>query len=133
MAQHPVEIILLQQWASMMSVPIWITDQVGDLIYFNESTEELIGIRFDEAGELPASILAERFNMCDIDGRPLADHERPLIIALEKQQPAQRTVRILNDTGQNKLVADTAIPIVGEGNRPLGAMVILWETGDSHT
>jgi hypothetical protein len=69
----------------------------------------------------------------DIDGRPLADHERPLIIALEKQQPAQRTVRILNDTGQNKLVADTAIPIVGEGNRPLGAMVILWETGDSHT
>lgn len=133
MPQHPVEIILLQQWASMMSVPIWITDQMGNLIYFNEPTEDLIGVRFDEAGELPASILADRFSMCDLDGRPLEDHERPLIIALEKQQPAQRTVRILDDTGQDKVVADTALPIIGEGNRQLGAMVILWEAGDSHT
>lgn len=133
MEQHPVEIILLQQWASMMTVPIWITDQMGNLIYFNESTEKLIGLRFDEAGELPASILAERFNLCELDGHSIPEQERPLMVALEKQQPAQRTVRITDATGQQKIVADMAIPVVGEGDRPLGAMVILWETGDSHT
>lgn len=116
-----------------MSVPIWITNDTGDLVYFNEPTEELIGVRFDEAGEMPASMLADRFSMCDLDGSPLADHDRPLIMALEKQQPAQRTVRIIDDAGRDKVVSDTALPIIGEGNRHLGAMVILWEAGDSHT
>lgn len=133
MAQHPIELILLRQWAAMMSVPIWLTDHLGNLIYFNEPTEALIGLRFDEAGELSAALVAERFNMCDLDGSPTPDHERPLIVALEKQQPSQRMVRIVDNTGRDKVVADTAIPIVGEGNRPLGAMVILWEPGDSHT
>lgn len=133
MAQHPIELILLQQWASMMTVPIWLTDQMGNLIYFNESTEKLIGLRFDEAGELPASTLTERFSLCDVDGSPIPEQERPLMVALEKQQPAQRSVSIVDATGQQKIVADMAIPVVGEGDRPLGAMVILWETGDSHT
>lgn len=133
MAQHPVEIILLRQWASMMSVPIWITDELGNLIYFNEPTEQLLGVRFDEAGEMPASMLSKRFHLCDVDGTPLPEHERPLMIALEKQQPAQRTLRMIDNAGKDKLVADTAIPIVGEGNRHLGALVILWEAGDSHT
>lgn len=133
MAQHPVELILLQQWASMTSVPIWITDQTGNLIYFNESTERLIGLRFDEAGELPASILADRFSMCDVEGNPIPDQERPLMVALEKHQPAQRPVSIIDATGRHKIVEDMAIPVLGEGDRALGAMVILWETGDSHT
>lgn len=117
----------------MMSVPIWITDELGNLIYFNEPTEQLLGVRFDEAGEMPASMLSKRFHLCDVDGTPLPEHERPLMIALEKQQPAQRTLRMIDNAGKDKLVADTAIPIVGEGNRHLGALVILWEAGDSHT
>lgn len=133
MAQHPVEIILLRQWASMMSVPIWITDRFGNLIYFNEPTEELIGLRFDEAGDLPASILIDRFNLCDIDGSPIPDSERPLMIALEKLQPAQRALRMSDDAGTEKFVSDTAIPIIGEGDRPLGAMVLLWEIGEDGT
>ncbi|HEX2152887.1 MAG TPA: PAS domain-containing protein [Acidimicrobiia bacterium] len=133
MAQNPIEIILLQQWASMMTVPIWITDAAGELLYFNEPTEDLIGVRFDEAGEMPASILSERFSLCNVDGTPVADHDRPLMIALHKLQPAQRELQMMDDAGQKKIVSDTAIPIIGEGDRPLGALVILWESGDSHS
>lgn len=129
MAQHPVEIILLQQWASMMNVPIWITDAAGNLIYFNEPIERLIGLRFEEAGDLPASEISNRFDLCDLDGSPLPDSERPLVLALAKQEPAQRTLRMKGEDGRWKVIADTAIPIVGEGNRQLGAMVLLWETG----
>jgi len=117
----------------MMSVPIWITDRFGNLIYFNEPTEELIGLRFDETGDLPASTLTDLFNLCDLNGSPIPDAERPLMIALEKLQPAQRAIRMNDAEGREKVVADTAIPIVGEGDRPLGAMVLLWELGDPHT
>lgn len=129
MAQHPIEIILLQQWASTMGVPIWITDPAGDLVYFNEPTEELIGIRFENSGNLSASELSDRFVISELDGSPMIEHERPLVIALEKHQPAQREIRIRANDGSWKILADVAIPIIGEGNRHLGAMVILWDTG----
>ena len=133
MPQHPIEIILLQQWASMMSVPIWITDASGDLVYFNEATEALIGVRFEDGDSLSAGDLAARFEISDVDGNDLPRHERPLLIALEKQQPAQRHIRIRTADGASKVIADTAIPIVGEANRPLGAMVLLWDSGEDHT
>jgi PAS domain-containing protein len=132
MAQHPIEIILLQQWAAMMGVPIWITDAAGNLVYFNEPTEALIGLSFEEAGNLAAADLSERFVICDVDGSPLPEYERPLVIALEKQQPSQRRIRIRAEDGTSKVISDVAIPIIGEGNRHLGAMVILWDTGEDH-
>ncbi|MGQ0848622.1 MAG: PAS domain-containing protein [Actinomycetota bacterium] len=130
MAQHPVEIILLQQWASLMAVPIWITDEAGGLIYYNEPAEPIIGLRFDEAGELPAEVLGERLQMCDLDGSPLPEHERPLMIALTKQLPAHRRMRICGMDGQWRQIAGTALPLIGEGQRHLGAVAMFWEDHD---
>jgi hypothetical protein len=53
MAQKEIELILLRQWASHMTLPIWVTGLNGDLIYYNEPAEALLGVRYDEAGEMP--------------------------------------------------------------------------------
>jgi PAS domain-containing protein len=127
MAQHPVEIILLQQWASLMAVPVWITDADGRLVYYNEPAEPIIGVRFEDAGELPAEELAERFQMCDVDGSPLSNDDRPLMIALTKQMPAHRRMRIFGADRVWREIEATAIPINGEGNRHLGAMATFWQ------
>lgn len=129
MAQHPIEMILLKQWASLIAVPVYITDGDGRLVYFNEPTEEIIGLRFEDAGELPADRLAEVFVICDLDGSPLNDDDRPLMIALTKQMSAHRRIRFLRADKQWREIAVTAIPIIGEGNRHLGAMVTMWEDG----
>lgn len=130
MAQHPIEMILLKQWASLIAVPVWITDADGRLVYYNEPTEEIIGVRFEDAGEMSAEQLAEKFVLCDIDGSPLADDDRPLMIALTKQMSAHRRIRFLRADKQWREIAVTAIPIIGEGNRHLGAMVTMWEDGE---
>ena len=127
MAQHPIEMILLKQWASLIAVPVYITDGDGRLVYYNEPTEEIIGLRFEDAGELPADRLAEIFVICDLDGSPLNDDDRPLMIALTKQMSAHRRIRFLRADKQWREIAVTAIPIIGEGNRHLGAMVTMWE------
>ncbi|MGH8929010.1 MAG: PAS domain-containing protein [Acidimicrobiia bacterium] len=130
MAQHPIEMILLKQWASLMAVPVWITDVEGRLLYYNEPTEELIGLRFEDAGELSAEELADFFVICDLDGSPLSDDERPLMIALKKQMSAHRQLRFIRASDkQSREIAVTAVPIIGEGNRHLGAMVTMWENG----
>jgi PAS domain-containing protein len=122
--------ILLKQWASLIAVPVWITDADGRLVYYNEPTEEIIGVRFEDAGEMSAEQLAEKFVLCDIDGSPLADDDRPLMIALTKQMSAHRRIRFLRADKQWREIAVTAIPIIGEGNRHLGAMVTMWEDGE---
>lgn len=130
MAQHPIEMILLKQWASLIAVPVYITDAEGRLVYYNEQTEEIIGLRFEDAGELTADQLGERFVICDLDGSPLPDDERPLMIALTKQMSAHRRLRFLRADKEWREIAVTAIPIIGEGNRHLGAMVTMWEDGE---
>ena len=127
MAQHPIEMILLKQWASLIAVPVWITDADGRLIYYNEPTEEIIGLRYEDAGELSAEQLAEVFVISNIDGSPLASDERPLMNALTKQVSSHRRIRFLRADKQWREIAVTAIPIIGEGNRHLGAMVTMWE------
>ena len=122
--------ILLKQWASLIAVPVWITDADGRLVYYNEPTEEIIGVRFEDAGEMSAEQVAEVFVICDLDGSPLAGDDRPLMIALTKQMSAHRRIRFLRADKQWREIAVTAIPIIGEGNRHLGAMVTMWEDGE---
>jgi PAS domain-containing protein len=127
MAQHPIEMILLKQWASLMAVPVWISDADGRLIYYNEHAEEILGLRFEDAGELPADRVAEIFVISDLDGSPLRDDQVPLLVALTKQVSTHRRLRFLRADKQWREIAVTAIPIIGEGNRHLGAMVTMWE------
>lgn len=48
MAQREVELILLRQPASYLTIPIFVVDTKGTLIYFNEPAEVLVSRRFEE-------------------------------------------------------------------------------------
>jgi PAS domain-containing protein len=127
LAQHPIEIILLRQWASYVVVPIWIIDPDGNLIYCNESAEDVTGIHFDEEGDAPVETYATRFDICDLDGSPLMTEDIPIAIAQSKQIPAHRVVQIRDLNGTWRKIETTAIPLVGQGGRQLGAMAMFWE------
>ena len=55
MAQKAVELILMRQLASCLAVPVFLVDPEGTLLYYNEPAERLLGRRYDETGEMPAS------------------------------------------------------------------------------
>jgi PAS domain-containing protein len=126
-AQHPIEIILARQWAASMSHPMWITDAEGNLLFYNEAAEAVLGVRFDEAGEMPAAALAERFETTDLDGSPMSAEDLPLLRALTDWAPAHGPVRIRAYDQIWRAIEVTAIPLIGEGNRRLGAIAIFWE------
>ncbi len=125
--QHPIELILARQLAETMSHPVWITDAAGTLVFYNEPAEPILGIRFDEAGEMPASELAERFLTQDLDGSDLPAEEIPLMVALTQWVPAHRPMRMLGFDGRWRTIGVTAIPLVGPGDRRVGALVTFWE------
>jgi PAS domain-containing protein len=126
-AQHPIEIILARQWASTMSHPIWITDDVGNLLFYNVAAEAVLGVRFDEAGEMPASRLADLFETTGLDGSPMPAEDLPLLKALTNWTPSHGPLRIRAYDRIWREIEVTAIPLIGEGDRRLGALAMFWE------
>lgn len=128
MSQQPIEMILLRQWASYVAIPIWLTDQEGNLIFYNEPAEDILGRRFDDAGEILAAYLGEIFVTTDLDGLPVPSEDLPLVVALSQGVPAHAQLRIKAFDGSSRVIDVTAMPVIGQGDRLLGAMAMFWET-----
>ena len=128
--QQPVEMILLRQAASYLTIPVWMMDREGNLLYYNEPAERLLGMTFDDAGPVHADQLATLFDVTDPDGTRLPDIELPVVTALVKQHPAHRIVRFRGLDEVWRTVEISAMPVVGQGGRFLGVFATFWETGD---
>ena len=123
-----VAVILTKQWASYLAVPVWVMGAAGNLVYYNESAEVLLGRRFDEAGEMPLSELSNIFQIADDDGSPVAAEETPMGIALSERRPAHQPLRWCGLDGAWRRGQVTAFPVEGQGGRNLGVVAIFWET-----
>ena len=129
MEQQPVEMILLRQWAEHMASSVWLMDASGNLVFYNEPAELILGLRFNEAGVIHADDIAEFFFTTGVDGKPIDTADLPVVIALTKSQPAHSPLRIRDRTGEWRDIEVTALPLVAADGRHLGALAIFWETG----
>lgn len=129
MAQQEIELILSRQLASYLSVPILIVGPGGDLIYFNESAEEILGRRFDETGVIRRGEWSSLFRPTDDDGAAVPREDQPLFIATEHRRPAYRRSWIRGLDGVDRRIEGIAFPLRGLRDRFLGAVGIFWEIG----
>jgi len=126
MPQKQIEIILMRQLASYLALPIFVVDPDGNLLFYNEPAEALLGRTFDEAGEMPMSEWSTIFKQTDERGGPLPPNELPLVQALQSRRPAQRALRITGLDGVSRRLEVTAFPLEGQGGRLLGAAALFW-------
>jgi PAS domain-containing protein len=126
-AQEPIELILLKHWASYLATPIWIMDAKGDLLFYNEPAEQILGKRFDEVGEINAEALADLFVTTKLDGSALESRDLPIVAALLSGVPAHGQIRIKTLDHAWREIEIAAIPIEVQGGRVLGAMALFWE------
>lgn len=127
-SQKEIELILARQLASHLAMPIFIVDPPGNLIYYNEPAEVILGRRFEETGEMPVEQWSTVFNPTDENGKPLAAEALPLVIALRRHCPAHRDMWIDGLDGVRRRIEVTAFPIDGQAERYLGALAIFWES-----
>lgn len=121
--------ILARQLASYLALPIFLVDRQGDLIYYNEPAEALLGTRYEETGAMPVERWATMFKPRDEAGKPLPPQELPLVIALNLRRPAHATFWVQATDQSTHHIEVTAIPVIGQADRFLGAMAIFWEVG----
>lgn len=129
MAHKEVEIILTRQLASYLALPAFIVDAAGTLVFYNEAAERVLGVRFEETGEMPTSEWANAWLPTDDDGRPLAAETLPLMIALSERRVAHGYLWVQSFDHHRRKVEAVAFPLSGQGARNLGAMLVFQEVG----
>ena len=127
MPGQPIEIILLRELADHLSTAIFVVDPVGDLLYYNEPAEHLLGSRFDETGAMPLAEWSTVFKPTNGRGVTVPPDRLPLAIALAEQRPAQGRLWIRGLDGTKRCIEIAAIPLKGQWGDHLGAVAIFWE------
>jgi PAS domain-containing protein len=124
---YPIQIILTRQLAGYLSVPVFLVDQKGNLLFYNEPAEAILGRRFEETGAMPAEEWSTVFSPEDGQGRPIPPDDLPLMTALATQRAAYRRFFIRGLDGALRQVEVAAIPIIGLQGEFLGAASLFWE------
>ena len=127
---HPIQIILTRQLAGYLSVPLFLVDPKGNLLFYNEPAEALLGRQFDETGAMPAEEWSTVFTPVDDEGRPIPAAELPLMITLDKHHPAYQRFFIRGLNGVRRHLEVAAIPIAGIQGDFLGAVALFWELSE---
>jgi PAS domain S-box-containing protein len=126
--QQPIEMILLRQLSEHLSIPMWIIDGRGDLVFFNEAAEPTLGVRADDVEQMPFEIWTTSFAPRDLRGNPIAAEALPPVKALREGRPAHETLWITGADGVARQIDITAFPLTGGHGDVMGSVTMFWET-----
>ena len=124
-------LIIARELASQLSTATFISDASGDLVFYNEAAEKILGRTYAEAGAMPASEWPSLFRVEDLDGTPLPLEKLPGGIALAEKRPAHARIRIVGLDGGRRAISVTAMPLFAHPAEVVGMVAFFWEEGDS--
>ena len=127
--QRNVALILARELAVNVSTPMWIWDETGELVYYNEHVQELLGSAHSDIGLVRLDELPQ-LDPRDLTGEPIDVNELPAAIATRSKRPAHRDVLITALDGSRKAVSATAFPLFARGGEFVGAVSVFWEMED---
>jgi PAS domain-containing protein len=130
MAGSEIEIILSRQLADCLSVPVFIVDPEGNLLFYNEPAEQVLGVKYEDTGEMPVARWSTMFTPRDKNGQLLPPGQLPLVKTLQQQKPAHGSFWIKSMNGSNYEISVTSYPIIGRSKAFSGAVAIFWMNTD---
>jgi PAS domain-containing protein len=116
MESRPVELILAHNLSEHLASPVLLLDAKGTLIFFNEPAEPILGLRYEDVGELSVDDWTSRMDgdlsfMGSVSSRRTACHDVLLRLADGTSRPFQAVT----------------LPLTGREGRHLGAIIVLGE------
>lgn len=130
MPAYEIEIILNRQLADCLSIPVFITDTIGNLVFYNEPAENVLGKRFEETGEMPVEMWARIFKPIDEFNKEIPPEDLPLVKTLRDFSPYHKSFWIKSLQGNTEKIALTSYPIISRENKFLGAAAMFWKLKD---
>lgn len=128
--QHALPLIMMRELADNLATPLFLVDASGTLVYYNEAAEQILGLRYADAGSLTAEQWSSRWVLEELDGSTMDLEERPLSSAMHKQRPAHRPAVLVGLDGVRRPIEVTAFPLVARADEVVGAVAIFWDRNE---
>jgi PAS domain-containing protein len=123
-------LIIARELASQLATATFIADADGELVFYNEAAEGILGRSYTEAGAMPAAEWTSLFRIEDDEGTPVPLEKLPGGIALAEQRPAHARVFIVGLDGERRAISVTAMPLFAHPTEVVGMVAFFWEDGD---
>ena len=120
-------LILARELATQLATATFIADSDGELVFYNEAAEEILGRTFAEAGAMPAAEWNSLFGIEDLEGAPLPTERNPGWIALAERRPAHARLRLVGLDGVRRQISATALPLFSKPTDVVGMVAVFWE------
>ena len=124
--QKHLVLVLARELISQLVTPAFLVDAAGEVAFFNEPAEEIVGYTFAEAGVLPAEAWTSLVRAEDPEGVSLTLEQLPAGIALAERRPAHRRLCITSADGARRLISVTAVPLFASDSELVGVLAIFW-------
>jgi PAS domain-containing protein len=125
--KKPLELILARNLLTNISIPGFLSDHRGVLVFYNEAAGALLGIPFEHAGHLDPGEWGARFGPFDSAGARIPFEEVPLTIALREGRPVHAPLYIHSVDRQVNHIEVSAIPLT-TNDAITGVVGIFWRT-----
>jgi PAS domain S-box-containing protein len=119
-------LILARELASNLATPTLIADERGQLVFYNEAAEAVLGLPLAEAGEMSIEDWSASFSPRTRDHEPSAPERRPTRIALDERRASHEQFWITSRDGVDREVGVTAFPLFAHADEFVGIMAIFW-------
>jgi PAS domain-containing protein len=124
--QKHLVLILARELVSNLATPSLIANEQGQLVFYNEAAEQIVGRTFAETGEMPLDEWTASFSPRTRDSEPLPPERRPGRIALDERRPSHRQFLITSHDGVDRQVAVTAFPLFAHADEFVGIIAVFW-------
>ncbi|MEY2423185.1 MAG: hypothetical protein QOI95_3252 [Acidimicrobiaceae bacterium] len=126
--QRALALIVARELAANLATPMFLIDAAGDLVFYNDAAEQIIGKSFAELGTISALTWGEMLKLAKANGDPLRRRDSPPGIAFAERRPAHATLQATALDGTVRLVEVTAYPLFAKTDEMHGVVAIFWET-----
>ena len=120
-------LILARELAANLATPMFLMDEEGTLVYYNEAAELLLGKTFAELGAVMADHFGDMLQLGNLDGTPMRIRDSPPGVAYFQREPSHRTMLATTLDGTRRRVEVTAYPLFGKAEDMHGVLTVFWE------
>ncbi len=125
--QRNLVLILARSFAAQLATAVFLVDAEGNVIYYNEAAERVLGRKYIEGAGMPPEVWSTVFRPRDDEGRPLSLESLPAGIAILERRPAHGRLTITGEDGVNRRIEVAAFPLFAHTEDFLGAIILFWE------
>jgi PAS domain-containing protein len=129
-SQKSIELILLRELASRLTLPVALFDATRRLVYLNVPAEKLFAFRFEDVGEISQRAFIAKIRPTEDDGSLIPAEQMPSGVALNWRRPKHEDMWVFDARGEPHWIAVTGLPLDAQGGGVIGAMTIFWEVPD---